>query len=57
MTSLIFSLQVVEQKQKVKQAAPDEKQLKQLEKKVAGYKKEYEAAQGKASEKEDEIHE
>ena len=47
----------MEQKQKVKQAAPDEKQLKQLEKKVEGFKKEFEKAQGKANEKEAEIHE
>ena len=31
--------QIVEQKEKVKAAAPDEKQLKQLEKMVAEYRK------------------
>ena len=53
--SLVF-FQVVEQKEKVKQAAPDTKQLKQLEKKVDAYKKEYEKAQGKANDKEEEVH-
>lgn len=46
----------MEQKEKVKQAAPDEKQLKQLEKKVEALKKDYEKAEAKASAKEDEIH-
>ncbi|KAK2144822.1 hypothetical protein LSH36_727g01027 [Paralvinella palmiformis] len=45
-----------EQETRVKDAAPDEKQLKRLEKSVAAFKKEYEKAQSEANKVEEEVH-
>ncbi|XP_071085692.1 structural maintenance of chromosomes protein 4-like [Haliotis cracherodii] len=47
--------QIVEQQEKVKAAAPDQKQLKELEKKVNEYKKDFDKASGAASKIEAEV--
>lgn len=47
--------QIKEQKERVKAAAPDEKELKQLEKKVGEYKKEYDKIGGAAAKVEAEV--
>ncbi|ELU02991.1 hypothetical protein CAPTEDRAFT_224718 [Capitella teleta] len=49
--------QVKEQQKAVKAAAPDEKQLKEFEKKVGGLKKNYDKAKENASKLEDAVHE
>lgn len=41
---------------RVKEAAPDEKQLKQLEKTEANYKTEYNKAKEKADQVEEQVH-
>lgn len=50
-----LTTQIKEQEERVKAAAPDEKELKQLEKKVGEYKKEYEKVGGAAAKVEAEV--
>ncbi|XP_033759958.1 structural maintenance of chromosomes protein 4-like isoform X2 [Pecten maximus] len=50
-----LTAQIKEQEARVKAAAPDEKELKQLEKKVGEYKKEYEKASGVTAKIEKEV--